>query len=202
MNATTALVTNSFDIGYAQSDELQKARKQHELKRIIDQFLTSLWQGSTSTSASGATLNVPGVAPAKSSIGTILLELGDKWILFADANLSTMLSDLAQMLQESSDSEDILPLKQNIAEATWKLLTEAHHFLRESFPLGTIYPDGDGGLRIDWTRQGRELRLVHRPSQERERYIYREFGDEYAIDYSVSPNTLANWLKWLKGNEE
>ena len=70
--------------------------------------------------------------------------------------------------------------------------------LEIAFPMGTIYADGVGGLRVEWIRPDRELRLVVSRSQEGRSYLYHEQGADYAADYSPDIIKLGEWLHWLE----
>jgi len=123
-----------------------------------------------------------------------------KWILPEDAGLSTLLSDLAELFQRDDYDEDFVRPTVHALKTTWGLLATAGTKLGSGIPLGTIYPYGNGGLRIEWIGQEKELRLSISPTAGGQSYIYYEVGDRYDADYNVSASNLANWLRWFNRN--
>src|SRR5262249_17383727 len=97
------------------------------------------------------------------------------WSKLEDAGLQELLSDLGELFRDSEDyNEDFLKPTESALTIAWKLLTEAGKHVDGRFPAGTVYPDGNGGLRIEWIRPSRELRLVVRPDAGDRHYIYHE----------------------------
>lgn len=109
-----------------------------------------------------------------------------------------MLSDLkAQLTGDSSLHEDYMrPSTYSIGKIT-ELLLGARALLKNPFPRGMIFADGDGGIRIEWNYPHRELRLAIPYRLEDTAYIYHENGDKYDADYNVSTANLAHWLNWI-----
>jgi hypothetical protein len=122
------------------------------------------------------------------------------WEHDIDHNLGEVLSDLGSLLQEQSYNDDYLKPRNEVVGSAWQLLDKAGKQLEGKFPLGTIYPDGNGGLRVEWIRQGAEVRLAIPSSTDERPYIYYQFGDTYDADYNVSPTNLAHWLRQLHVN--
>lgn len=79
----------------------------------------------------------------------------------------------------------------------WWLLQEAYIYLTDSFPEPSIAPDGEGGISIDWTNDGRLVRLDIPMSSLRRAYVYYEHGQDHGVVYELSAKVLANWLNWL-----
>lgn len=108
------------------------------------------------------------------------------------------LFDQLDALMQSEDYDDEFHIPTGSASSRMRdLLEGASGHLRTALPLGTMYADGDGGLRLEWIRPDRELRLVVSASPEGRSYIYHEKGDEYAADYSPTVDALGRWLSWL-----
>lgn len=77
------------------------------------------------------------------------------------------------------------------------LLSSTYKLLSFSPPLPSVSSDGDGGLRIEWEKNNRDLRLVCPSKEEKEKYIYFEDGDESKIEKNIDEKTLASLLQWL-----
>ena len=114
-----------------------------------------------------------------------------------NAGLKILLTDLATLLQSQDYNDEFIRPTRHALTRTWNILRDASVFTTGPFPVGTIFPDGDGGLRIEWIRPSRELRLAVSAQPDGKAYIYHELGDRYDVDYRVTPNILAFWLNWL-----
>jgi hypothetical protein len=119
------------------------------------------------------------------------------WAVMENAGLKVLLTDLAALLQGQDYSDEFIRPTQHAVATTWTLLSESSSAVSGLFPVGTVYPDGDGGLRIEWIRPKREMRLAVSAQRPGKTYIYHESGDQYDIDYKVTGNKLAFWLNWL-----
>lgn len=102
-------------------------------------------------------------------------------------------------LTHSDDYDDDFQAPTPGAVARMRAFLEgASGSLEIAFPSGTICADGAGGLRVEWIRPDRELRLVVSRTQEGRSYLYHEQGDDYAADYSPDVIKLGEWLRWLE----
>lgn len=107
-----------------------------------------------------------------------------------------VLSELRSLLDKEESNDDLRPTVTVFKEVT-RLMLEAALLLSKDFPKpNATYADSHGGLRIEWTRADREVRLAFPPPPERP-YIYHEFGDAYAVDHDMTVAGLVRWLKWL-----
>ena len=122
------------------------------------------------------------------------------WFESASLNLEILLSDLGALLRSVDYNEEFSKPTEYAINTAWSLLVEANQ-IRGSLPLGTIYPDGTGGIRIEWIREGIELRSIIPADDQGRGYIYHETGNQYEADYSVSGNNLSYWLEWFNNNE-
>lgn len=112
--------------------------------------------------------------------------------------LREMLKQLGSLTNpEDYDDEFVTPSTYAMNRVR-DLLVEASERLSAAFPLGTIYADGVGGIRIEWIRPDQELRLIVSRLPVGRQYIYHEQRDEYAADYSPDSLKLSEWLKWLQ----
>lgn len=64
-------------------------------------------------------------------------------------------------------------------------------------PFGSVSPDFEGGLRIEWVRPDASVHLVLNRDGNDE-YIYHEQGEAFGTDDPVTPTRLASWLHILK----
>jgi hypothetical protein len=64
---------------------------------------------------------------------------------------------------------------------------------------GDIYPDGDGGLRLEFEHDVRQVRLSLHADDPREDYLYWEDGMKYAIETPLCGAMVTGWLRWLRG---
>lgn len=127
--------------------------------------------------------------------------LGDYNNLVTHEYLDEMLQDLKQLLGDNDYNEDYLKPTNYAVESVESLFTSIKLLLKKPFPRGTIYPDGDGGLRVEWMRDGIELRLIISATEKGKQYIYYELENVYAVEYNVTPNNLSNWLEWFNHND-
>ena len=79
--------------------------------------------------------------------------------------------------------------------ATWNILDEARSQMSE-FPRGAACSDLDGGIRVEWSRGQRRVRLVISAPGGRKPCIYQSEGDAYRV-VDASSARLAAWLTWL-----
>lgn len=114
------------------------------------------------------------------------------------AGLDDLLSQLGALMASEDYDGDFLSPTEKAAAQMRDFLKEASGLLKTAFPAGTISADRDGGLRLEWIRPNRELRLVVSASQRGRSYVYHEQGDDYAADYAPNANELSKWLNWLE----
>jgi hypothetical protein len=69
-------------------------------------------------------------------------------------------------------------------------------------PDGDLYPDSEGGLRVEWEFDRREVRLIVHAHELGENYIYWQDGEEYNIVTPISVNILSGRLRWLNTTTE
>lgn len=114
------------------------------------------------------------------------------------SGLSEMLDQLASLMQTEEGNEEFLAPTPQAAARMRALLEGASEFGPDAFPQGTICADGDGGLRLEWIRPRRELRLVIAASAQGRSYLYHEAGDDYGADYAPDAEKLGRRLDWLR----
>jgi hypothetical protein len=112
--------------------------------------------------------------------------------------LSVVLERLASLLDEDeTDDYGVLSPSEYAFTTTWNLLVAAAREMSCSFPRAAVSTDSEGGIRVQWIRPERQVRLVIPTVEGKRHYIYHEEGDQYDVEPSVSATTLARWLSWL-----
>jgi hypothetical protein len=105
---------------------------------------------------------------------------------------------LVSLLQDNDDDgEGALRPTPGAFLTAWNLIMDAYRLMTGPFPKASPGSDEEGGLRVQWSHLGRQVRLVVPGSQQRAPYIYHEEGDDFATEGNVSGQTLAAWLCWL-----
>lgn len=113
------------------------------------------------------------------------------------SGLSDLLDQLDLIMEAKDYDDDSQPPTESSVVRMRGFLENANNLLKIAFPWGTIYADGDGGLRLEWIRPDRELRLIVSASPQGRSYLYHEQGDDYGADYAPSDGELRRWLNWL-----
>lgn len=111
--------------------------------------------------------------------------------------LAQQLSDL--LTGETNFDEEYLPPTERAINAFLDLLGNAAIELYTPLPEGLLYPDGDGGLRVDWRQDNRQVRLVIHHASTSQDYVYHQERADYDLETSVTARRLAGWLRWLTG---
>ena len=112
--------------------------------------------------------------------------------------LSDLLDQLDLLVEAEDYDDDFRPPTESSVARMRGFLEGANGILKSAFPAGTICADGDGGLRLEWIRPDRELRLIVSASLQGRSYLYHEQGNEYAADYAPNADELGRWLNWLE----
>jgi len=115
--------------------------------------------------------------------------------------LPVLLLRLLTLEEEKTDEQDLdaaVPTPYARSRAV-QLVHEAYSLMEGFFPLGWPSLDPQGGIRIEWTRLDRHVRLVLPAKSGGQNYIYHESSDDYGIDQNVSGTALSRWLDWLVG---
>lgn len=80
-----------------------------------------------------------------------------------------------------------------------EVLRGAARELTLDFPRASPSVGPNRGLRITWSWDRKEVRLVCGGSENNKSYIYAESGAQNAIEYVVDGSRLADKLRWLTG---
>lgn len=111
--------------------------------------------------------------------------------------LVQQLSDL--LTGDTNFDEEYLPPTERAINAALDLLGNAAIELHTPLPEGILYPDGDGGLRVDWQQGNRQVRLVIHHASTSQDYVYHQERTDYDLETSVTARQLAGWIRWLTG---
>jgi hypothetical protein len=117
--------------------------------------------------------------------------------------LQIMLSDLEESENYTEYDSNYQQPSRHAVMRTRRLLQDSAYNIGHDIPLGTLLPDGNGGIRIEWIRHTRELSLMVPNAPGGREYLYHEEGSIYKAEYDVTSRLLAQWLEWLEsGNPE
>lgn len=182
--------------------ETAGARKEEQMSRrvtIADLSKRKLYEAATRKSLNLSLNSSDGFALAKVELKTTDQGGIHKNIAYRNSStgLNVMFSDLASLMNQADYNDEFLRPTDEMIETAWKLLSSTTQHDIVNFPEGAVYPDGDGGIRIEWSQPPRDLRLTLLNDKSRRSYIYQEDGANYSVEYDISPKTLAYWLNWL-----
>lgn len=137
------------------------------------------------------------------SVLSYTLPVNSTWQACRDDGLSGLFTDLALLFQPSSYYHDdfLAPTKFSLTTMC-DLLDHASLLVSCPFPTGTIYPDGDGGLRLEWIGHELEMRLIISATKSSGQYIYYEDSSGYSSDFEVTPSILATYLNKFSQYEQ
>jgi hypothetical protein len=68
------------------------------------------------------------------------------------------------------------------------------HFDNRKIPHGCVSTDSNGGVRIEWVRDGSTVHLIVPAAQRDAPFVYHELADAYATE-DVTPERLSYWLR-------
>lgn len=101
-----------------------------------------------------------------------------------------------ERLYSLKEDDDELPTESAFAK-TCDLVIRANSLMQGDFPRGTPSVEEDRGIRIEWRRGPREVKLIIAPQNGGLEYIYQENSGAHSLDKNVIPAALARWLDWL-----
>jgi hypothetical protein len=120
----------------------------------------------------------------------------------SDEALGVVIERLASLLEEEdTDEYGVLRPTEYAFTTTWNLLVAAAQDLAFPFPRAAVSTDSEGGIRVQWLRPERQVRMVIPSVEGKPQYIYHEERDDYDVESTVSARTLAGWLTWLVEHE-
>jgi hypothetical protein len=121
--------------------------------------------------------------------------------LRSQSELDAMLRRLRDLQDEDFESQKEREIVMRAIEKAEKIVTEAETNLPNDFNFirGWASLSPELGVRVEWSMQGRQLRLVVNESEEiKDGYIYREDVDgSRALTGGISSTELSSGLQWL-----
>jgi hypothetical protein len=103
---------------------------------------------------------------------------------------------MASMSTNDPGDDDELPTAHALAEAS-ELVRGAYYLTADAFPRGSASVDPRRGIRVEWMRGERHVRLIVPPTVTGRSYVYHEHGEDRGVDDPASARSLAAWLGWL-----
>lgn len=111
-----------------------------------------------------------------------------------ESNRQIIENKLNKLFDEDFD-EDLLPPTDEIFRVVKKILIGVNDFLGYEMPLPSfIVPDGEGGIRIEWKLNAKQLRLV---VSQKKLYLYFEENGSYNGISNFKAEQLIEKLRWL-----
>lgn len=128
-------------------------------------------------------MGVPhGSAPGPKVVHSIAgLQMGDQVVeLKATRDVQTpVIGDLRSLREEERSMAD--PITDYAFAEANTLLTFAHLVFGDDLPRTLLAPDGEGGIRIEWFRENRNVRVIIPSRPERRAYVYQLIGEDPRI---------------------
>jgi hypothetical protein len=117
------------------------------------------------------------------------------------ANMASMSAMLKAIVKDDDYDEEFLP-PTPYALAEMRLYLEAGaRSLGTHFPIGSLTPDGEGGVRASWRGSDKEMSLSVGDTGQREPYAYFEDATRYDVIENVSREDFVERLGWFAGAE-
>ncbi len=110
---------------------------------------------------------------------------------------STIHADLLELLADDEDDEEQIKPTEYAFSRSLRLLLDTQALRLQSFPRASVTADFNGGIRLQWKANDRQLRVVIPSHVDGHHYLYHESGDLFEAMDDPSPVTLAEWLRWL-----
>ncbi|MGI8555867.1 MAG: hypothetical protein ACR2LT_05875 [Pyrinomonadaceae bacterium] len=103
---------------------------------------------------------------------------------------------LAKLDDENDYDEDFLKPSNSATDKTRNILRQAYRGISDFSLLPKfVTADGDGGIRVQWRNETRELRLIC--SAEGALKLYWQDGNDYDLEESTITNLITRF-EWLK----
>ncbi|MFB2938563.1 hypothetical protein ACE1B6_25215 [Aerosakkonemataceae cyanobacterium BLCC-F154] len=118
----------------------------------------------------------------------------------SSSDIAVTLKRLIALLEEDeTDEYGILQPSQSAFKLAMRLVVEAYEIMGDSFPRASASTDEQGSIRLTWSKLEPEceVRLICPADANQQAYLYHEFGENYAVEKSVTTPILVQWLEWL-----
>lgn len=108
-----------------------------------------------------------------------------------------MMSKLFNLLRREEDEEDFHPP----TDYAFKLASELFSNLDElslasEIPEAALSLNEAGGLRIEWTGNERQMRIIIPESDNSRGYIYYQNFEHYSLEWDTNSNMIAHYINW------
>lgn len=107
-----------------------------------------------------------------------------------------LLDELNSLKNDEYDEEFLAPTKYAY-DLAQSFLDDAFRLYERGLPTPNIIPNGEGGIRLEWISDSRELRLICPSQNDKPAYIYYQEGNEYSVETDATPSMLITRLDWL-----
>jgi hypothetical protein len=111
--------------------------------------------------------------------------------------LNQLFSALTALLEDDEYDDDFLRPTTYAIEQVRKWLSQTSQLIVKMPSGGHLSTDGSGGLRVEWAKGSKEIRLIVPATKEQAAFVYHEDGADYGADQNISSLTIAKWLTWL-----
>jgi hypothetical protein len=108
-------------------------------------------------------------------------------------------SDLWALLDESLENEPATAEK--VIVDVLEVTSRARELLTQSWISPRVATDGNGGVRLNWRFNRRELRAVIPQDDNLPRYLYWEEDSLFNTVENFTPASLWYWMNWLQGRD-
>jgi hypothetical protein len=116
--------------------------------------------------------------------------------LAASEGFRTAHARLLQLSEEDADEEDQVFPTSYAYHAALALLLDTQRQIGD-LPRPSVTADETGGIRVQWIRPERQVRLVVPAEKGGRHYLYFETEKDYDLEDNPSPMRLAERLQWF-----
>jgi hypothetical protein len=114
--------------------------------------------------------------------------------------ITVTLKRLVALLEEDeTDEYGALQPSQSAFKLAMQFVVETYDVMNDRFPKASVSTDEQGGIRLTWSKLEPEceVRLICPAHADQQAYLYRELGNDYAVERDVTVSILLHWLEWL-----
>ncbi len=126
----------------------------------------------------------------------VTIEVGMPPRPVAPSHWESLEERLNEVMQDDDYDEDYAAPSESAYTRTKTFLYEACKVFEDNLRIPYFVPDGDGGLRVEWEYQGREVRLLCPAQDAQSGNIYFEEGEVYGVEEATVTAFLKR-LGWL-----
>lgn len=105
--------------------------------------------------------------------------------------------DLRTLRNEENEDDYVFRPSDHAFQTALDLISDAYLLVKDDTGKPFTSPDGNGGVRLEWSKGGRTVSLVIPASENHPPYIYHRCSDAHNAERNPSAKMLADWLDWL-----